>query len=148
MALTPDRIDPLQSLADELRAALGAHGRWKIRFHAAIEGQEVVLPLSSIISDRDCEVGRFLFERLSPAFRRSGPWRKCVDFHAEFHRSAWRIWQMAREGKREAALEAIGPGSRYAALSSILTSALLEWIEAVKSLEVMVSSATDSSNPI
>ena len=115
------------TLPDEIRGALGAHGRWKIRLHAAIEAGNGAFTVAEVEGEHLCDLGKFLHHRVPMAARRSGHWRRCMDLHAQFHKAAARALQMALDGKKEAALAEWEASGKMAALSRALTGELLDW---------------------
>jgi hypothetical protein len=62
--------------------------------------------------------GRYLFEMIS---------KKNISLHADFHKAAADVLELALAGKKEEAHAALARGSHFALLSSKLTTPMMEW---------------------
>jgi hypothetical protein len=106
--------------------ALLAHKEWKIRLESAIQtGQSDFNPVV-VKTDNACEFGKWLYG-LSSVDKSAMDFKTIKDLHAEFHKIAGDILQLAVSGQREEALKKLSFGGFYGVASSNLSTALYEW---------------------
>ena len=115
------------SLSDEIQEAIGAHGLWKGRLDTAIETGSCKFTVATVAQDSQCAFGKFLYSSTDPAIRNSAHWRTCLDLHSRFHQSAARVLQLALNGNKDAAQQAMDPQSDFFKLSRSLTAEMLKW---------------------
>ena len=83
--------------------------------------------MSSVAADSQCDFGKWLHgTAVTPAEKATPQYATVKTLHADFHKAAASVLQMAVTGKRADAEKAMGPTSPFAAISSKLTMALLE----------------------
>jgi hypothetical protein len=75
-----------------------------------------------------CEFGKWLAS-LPLTERLTGHYKQVSSLHAEFHVLASNILELALSGRTAEATSAMALGSRFAAVSSQLTMAVLAWKE-------------------
>ncbi|MGB6945331.1 MAG: methyl-accepting chemotaxis protein [Bryobacteraceae bacterium] len=115
-----------------LRSAINAHAAWTSRLRAAIGSRHLDIPVATVKVDNQCQFGKWLYgEQLSGEEKQTGHYRTVKQLHAEFHEAASAVAQFAISGQKEAAENAMNPGSEYARVSSALTGALNNWSAAV-----------------
>ena len=112
----------------ELDKAIAAHGMWKTRLKDAIEKGKIDKPAEMIRVDNRCTFGKWLYSpALNSVDKTSEHYKTVKDLHAEFHKTAARVVELALEGKRHEAEKMIGLDGEYAGVSSKLTSAMVGW---------------------
>ena len=114
-------------LHDEIRNAIGAHGLWKGRLQSAIDTSSSEYSAETIQRDDQCDFGKWMKGVTEPAIRNSEAYRKCLDLHRQFHKSAAGVLELAVTGKKEAAKKSMAMGSDFARMSAALTSAMMDW---------------------
>lgn len=112
----------------EIDKAIGAHGMWKARLRSAIDTGQVDMPVAKIRLDDQCAFGKWLIgPSLAAPEKLSAHDRKVKDLHAEFHRVAATVVEMAQGGQKAAAEKMTALGGRYAEVSGALTAAMMAW---------------------
>ncbi len=115
-----------------LRSAINAHAAWTSRLRAAIGSRHLDIPVATVKVDNQCQFGKWLYgEQLSGEEKQTGHYRTVKQLHAQFHEAASAVAHFAIAGQKEAAENAMSPGSEYARISSALTGALNHWSAAV-----------------
>jgi hypothetical protein len=61
--------------------------------------------------------------------KRSNGYQTCLALHRDFHAIAARVLSLALAGKKAEAERSMAVGGEYAAASSALTRAMMEWKE-------------------
>jgi methyl-accepting chemotaxis protein len=122
-----------ESLKEQIRLAIAAHGKWKTRLKTAIETGQIDTPVEIIARDNQCVFGKWLYapETTATVANAAGHrdyYQKVRDLHAKFHRSAARVVELALSGQNEEARSCLD--TDYAAISSELTRTLMEWEKA------------------
>ena len=85
--------------------------------------------VQGIRSHDTCEFGKWLAS-LPPSESSSQQCKKVAELHAEFHKAAAEVLEIALSGRREEGEAAISLGSRFLLISSDLTMAMSAWKEA------------------
>jgi Chemoreceptor zinc-binding domain len=112
----------------EIDKAIAAHGMWKTRLREAIERGKIDVPVDTIRLDNQCAFGKWLYSSaLNSVDKALEHYKTVKDLHAEFHKTAARVVELAFEGKRHEAEKMIGLDGEYAGISSKLTSAMVGW---------------------
>lgn len=121
------------SLQEEIKKAIGAHGLWKARLVAAIEtGKSEFVP-EKVCTDNQCDFGKWLYGvTITSADKTGSHYESVRKLHAEFHKIAAKILELALAGKKDEAKKMMDPGSEFASLSSKLTVAMTQWAGSVK----------------
>ncbi|MCC6208727.1 MAG: CZB domain-containing protein [Gammaproteobacteria bacterium] len=113
---------------DEIDKAIGAHGMWKSRLKQTIETGKSDTSVDTIRQDTQCNFGKWLNGgSLSAADKSSASYRTVRDLHAEFHKSAAHVAELAITGHKEEASKLLAFGGEFASVSSRLTSAMMDW---------------------
>jgi methyl-accepting chemotaxis protein len=108
--------------------AIGAHGMWKGRLKLAIESGKSELPVESIRTDNHCVFGQWLHGSTLTSADKASPHFKTVrDRHAEFHRTAARVVELAMSGDKTEASKMMSFNGEFTAISAKLTAAMMEW---------------------
>lgn len=118
---------------EELDKAIGAHGLWKARLKLAIDTGKTDTPVEIIRQDDQCAFGKWLYgPTLTSMDKSSRHFNAVRQLHAEFHRTAARVVQLAVSGKKAEANAMMAMNGEYAAISGKLTQAMMEWKKASK----------------
>ncbi|MFN3470324.1 MAG: CZB domain-containing protein [Novosphingobium sp.] len=114
------------ALVSQIEEAIGAHGLWKMRLRGAIRSGTCDLTVQEASGDCNCKFGKWLHDpAFAPAHKGGVPHRVVTRVHAEFHREAGRVLQLALAGDQAAADAAMaGP---FTETSEKLVRALLKW---------------------
>lgn len=115
-------------IAEALERAIAAHAKWKYRLMEAIDTGQSEWRIETVRTDDECEFGKWL-GNLPLSLRLSSDVQQVRELHGEFHMLASNVLELALSGQREEAAAAIAMGSRFAAVSSQLTMAVLHWKE-------------------
>ncbi len=108
--------------------AIGVHGAWKTRLRSAIAARHIEIPPAVIARENMCDFGKWLHSgELDNATRQSEIYRRVRTLHADFHRVASEVAQLALDGKTEEAEESMALNGAFALASAKLTGAMLEW---------------------
>lgn len=106
--------------------AVGAHGMWKNRLKTAIANGALEIPVETIRPDDQCVFGKWLYgPKLSDADKATASYRTVRDLHAEFHKTAAQVVELALAGNKEEADKLLH--GEFADASINLTSAMMEW---------------------
>jgi len=112
-----------------LNRALAAHSQWKLKLTNGIAGGGKDLDPSQIGLDNQCEFGKWLGAH-QPEARHRDAYSRVKMLHAQFHRVAGKVAQLAKEGKRAEAEQMMRLGGQYTDASAQLVTALTAWKKA------------------
>jgi hypothetical protein len=115
------------NLSQEIQKAVGAHSAWKLRLRTAAENGTSTFKVAAVAVDNQCDFGIFLHSVVDPATRKSTHFQTCNDLHARFHKTAALVLQLALDGRKEAAAQALSPQSDFDKISRALTLAMMKW---------------------
>jgi len=114
------------ALARQIDDAIGAHGLWKMRLRTAIRTHQSEVTPHEASGDCNCKFGKWLHDpAFDPSHRNGIPHSVITRVHAEFHREAGRVLQLALDGQDRAAGEALD--GTYTTTSEKLVRALMKW---------------------
>ena len=116
---------------EAIDAALTAHTQWKKRLHDALKTGQSEFQVAVVKRDNACQFGQWLYG-LSQEERNSDECKKVIELHAEFHKTAAEILDLALRGKKEEALTLLQFGGAYGIVSGRLVLALQAWKGKVK----------------
>ena len=117
------------SHAESIGNAIGAHAQWKLRLKTAIDTGKSEWTVERVSPDNLCDFGKWLYS-LPESDRKKENWQKIRALHAEFHREAAKVLNLALRGAQAEARELMAFGSAYAKVSSRLTWEMMEWRKA------------------
>ena len=126
------------NIVEALDHAIAAHAKWKYRLMDAINTGKSEWHVSDVRTDNACEFGKWL-SALPLSERLSEHCRKVRALHAEFHWLAADVLELALAGRKDEATAAMALRSRFAAVSSSLTMAVIAWKEAAASGRIAVN---------
>lgn len=113
-------------LVAQIDSAIGAHGLWKMQLRSAIRSGRSDMTVPQASGDCNCKFGQWLHDpAFDPSHRSTVPHTVISRVHAEFHREAGKVLQLALGGSGAAADAALeGP---FTEVSEKLVRALLKW---------------------
>lgn len=106
--------------------AISAHGMWKQRLRQAVTTGHSEWDPGTVRVDNQCDLGKWLYGEAAHWFSNDPCIENVRTLHAEFHREAARVLELALTGNRTEAEQAIGLGSPYSRVSATLVRALQE----------------------
>ena len=114
------------STKDAITKGIAAHGMWKQRLIDAIKtGQSEWTP-EIVCQDNQCEFGKWLYS-CSPVEKSSPHYNKILNLHADFHKTAAHVLELALKENTTEAEEKISAESEYATTSRTLTREMMDW---------------------
>jgi len=118
------------SIKDEIHKGIGAHGMWKHRITDAINTGKSEWSPPLVRQDNQCEFGKWL-HACQAGDKTPVHYDKVKELHAQFHKAAADVLQLALAGKKAEAEAAIALKSEYKMASSALTSQMMAWKKSV-----------------
>ena len=121
-------------LEDEIKKAIGDHGKWKKKLKSAVDTGKIDVNISTIRSDDYCDFGKWLHGPSTTASEKNSLYYQTVhDLHAAFHERAAQVAQHAVAGNKVAAMKMLGVNGEYIEASATLTTAMIDWLKEAKS---------------
>lgn len=114
----------------DLDTALNAHMQWKTRLENAVTSGKSEFQPDVVKKDDVCDFGRWLYTRPSDVMN-SEHYKKVKVLHAEFHKVAGSILQLALTGKTAEAKKALDTGGDYRHITGKLILAINTWKDAL-----------------
>lgn len=112
----------------EIDKAIGAHGMWKARLKQAIATGKADAPIDVIRKDNECAFGKWLYGPSLSAGEKGGAEYKAVrDLHAQFHKCAAQVAELAQGGKKAEAEAMLALNGAFSMASHNLTQAMMNW---------------------
>ena len=111
-------------MKEKIKKAISAHGAWRDRLSAAIATGKLETPLPNVKADNLCEFGKWLYGE-GATLSGSDRYARIKDLHAQFHKAAGDVAELALSGKKSEAGAAMA--GEYAAVSSKLTKEMTDW---------------------
>lgn len=115
------------SVYDEIDKAISAHGMWKHKLRSAIDTRECESTPDKVKMDNNCAFGKWLHERIDPSVKSSPYYSEIVNLHAQFHKEAGTILELALDGDKDQANKLMGLGQKFSKCSAALTRKMTEW---------------------
>ena len=115
------------SVHDEIDKAISAHGTWKQKLRRAVDTGECESTPEKVKMDNNCAFGKWLHERIDPSVKSSPYYSEVVSLHAQFHKEAGAILELALEGDKEQAKKLLSITGNFAKCSGALTRKMQEW---------------------
>jgi methyl-accepting chemotaxis protein len=121
----------------EIDKAIGAHGMWKNRLKQAIDTGNLEISVATIGAKDQCAFGKWLHgTTLSPHDKVSEHYKAVAELHAQFHKVAARVAELATAGKKSEAEKLLGSDSEFVSISTKLTAAMMAWKKSVTATPV------------
>lgn len=105
--------------------AIDAHRQWKVRLRQAIS-EHARLDAETICRDDRCVLGRWLYGEGGQRWGSRPTFRNLLERHAEFHQEAGKVARQINAGMYEDAERLIGSGSRFAGVSTEVSTLLTQ----------------------
>jgi hypothetical protein len=112
---------------DEIDKAIAAHGAWKDKLRSAIKTGECESTPARVKQDNNCSFGKWLHERVDPALRTTSHYQQVLRLHADFHREAGSILEIALRGGKDEANQRMQMGGTFVRTSAELTKTMRAW---------------------
>jgi hypothetical protein len=115
------------SFNEVINSAVAAHGQWKQKLRQAIDTGQCESTPEKVKQDNNCAFGKWLYDRIDSSAKSSVYYKDVVDLHAQFHREAGTILELALSGDKGQANEKMKLGSEFSKTSAALTTKMKEW---------------------
>ena len=121
-------------MIEEIYKAMDAHSMWRERLAKAIDDKHIEIPVETIKVDNQCAFGKWIYGGDIPEdIKSSEIFHNIISVHAEFHKEAAKIAELAINHKEEEAKELMKVDSRYDQLSKNLYQLLFQLKKQAKS---------------
>jgi hypothetical protein len=111
---------------EAIDAALSAHAQWRKRLENAISAGQSEFKVNIVKRDNSCQFGQWLYG-LPQGDKKSEDFNKVKALHADFHKTAGEILELALAGKKEEALKKLEYSGQYGQVTGKLILALNAW---------------------
>ncbi len=115
------------SVHDEIDKAVAAHGAWKQKLRSAIDTGKSESTPAKVKMDNNCSFGKWLYERIDPKAKGSPYYNDILKMHADFHKEAGAILELALKGNKDQANDLMKLGSNFSKISAKLTTTMKSW---------------------
>jgi methyl-accepting chemotaxis protein len=115
---------------EAIDSALTAHALWKKRLQDAVSTGKSEFKPETVRTDNACQFGQWLYG-LPLGDTKSESYLKVKTLHADFHKVAGDILQLALSGKKEEGLKKLEYGGEYGSITGKLVLALQSWKEKI-----------------
>lgn len=123
------------NLLEAIKKATGAHGAWKLKLTNAINGGKSEHNVTDVARDNLCEFGKWLYgDDIPENVSKTNEYEEIRKLHAEFHKTASHVLDLALKGKKEEAKAFMEQGGKYHNISSELISKLTSWKTKISSV--------------
>ncbi len=121
------------SLKDEIKKAIGDHGRWKKTLKAAVDTGKIDMQIPTIKSDSECGFGKWLHgPTITEKQRNSSHYQKVRELHAAFHEKAAKAAELAISGRKAHAMKMLEVSGEFTKASAALTTSMMAWLKEAK----------------
>ncbi len=121
------------SLKDEIKKAVGDHGRWKKMLKNAVDTGKMDVQLSEIKADNQCGFGKWLHgPTITEKQKNSSHYQKVRELHAVFHEKAAKAAELAISGKKAHAMKMLEVNGEFTTASAALTTSMMAWLKEAK----------------
>ena len=116
------------TIIDEIENAIQVHCAWADRLRVAINTGSCDLTPKTAGRDNVCAFGKWLYSAAIPDDAKSLPgYQNAITSHANFHKNAAKVLELALTGKKPEALQHMDTTSEYEISSVTLTLILRGW---------------------
>ncbi len=115
------------SVHDEIDKAIAAHGQWKVKLRNAIDTGTCESTPDKVKMDDNCSFGKWLNHRIDNSYKNTSLYKEVIDLHANFHKEAGTILELALNGNKDEANELMKIGGKFTSYSGQLTRKMKEW---------------------
>jgi hypothetical protein len=113
-------------MVEQIDKAVAAHGLWKTRLGQSIAGTLSLNP-GEIGVDNRCEFGKWLHSLGGTSAASDPHYKEVFELHKAFHKAAAEVVTKVIAGDKIGAKASVGLQGEYTAVSSRLTTKLVEW---------------------
>ncbi len=125
---------------EQITAAIAAHAMWKQRLRIAIQTGATDISVETIRVDNQCVFGKWLYsDSIPPRVKQSPEYQKVLKLHADFHKVAARVAELAISGRAAEAETLMKVNGEYAIASAQLTQAMTDWKKKVAALQTILT---------
>lgn len=118
------------SLEDEIKNAIGAHGKWKKKLKSAVDTGEIDIQIPTIKADNQCSFGKWLHgPTITKKQMSSDHYQRVRELHAIFHEKASKVAELAVSGNKAGALRMLEVNGEFSVASAALTTSMLAWLK-------------------
>lgn len=114
------------SYYDAINTAISGHAEWKQRLRSAIDTGKSEWSVDKVSPDNLCAFGKWLYS-LPTTEQQEERWKLVRALHADFHKEAAKVLDLALRGIKEDAKTLMSFDSAYAKTSAKLTWEMMEW---------------------
>lgn len=118
-------------IQDEIAKAIESHAHWKSKLRMAIELGVSEFTPDQVREDKNCMFGEWLHHYIEDAYRDTPEYREIVSLHANFHKEAGEILELALNGNAKEADRRMKIGGRFSAYSETLIRKMRAWQESL-----------------
>ncbi len=123
----------MSNIKNEISSAIAAHGQWKVRLKGAIDTGKIDIQIGTIKVDNACAFGKWFYgPTITTEIKSSNQYKTVKELHAQFHKEAAKVAELAIGGKKEEAEKSIGIHGEYGIISAKLTKAMMDWQASIK----------------
>jgi hypothetical protein len=120
-----------ESMINEIRTAIGAHGIWKLRLKTALTTGKVDFNAADLACDDKCDFGRWLHgPNIPPQVRSGGHYDVVRQKHADFHKALAQTVDAAMKGNT--ALSATLLDGAFEEKSRALAGEMQNWMKELR----------------
>ncbi|WNO08659.1 CZB domain-containing protein [Teredinibacter sp. KSP-S5-2] len=117
----------MMEVKEEIGKAITAHDHWKQKLRQAIDTGECESTPDRVKQDYNCSFGKWLHQRIDENQKHSEYYEAVVSIHADFHKEAGKILELALTGQKEKANALMRLGGDFSTISTKLTTLMKEW---------------------
>ncbi len=118
---------PPRSTPERLKAAISAHGSWKVRLHKVVATASSDIDVAVASRDDQCVFGKWIHLESGPEVRQNPRYPVVRDLHARFHQLAGRIIFDSTSGRHSQAVETVRFGGELDRLLAQLIGEINDW---------------------
>jgi hypothetical protein len=120
-------VMPNTDLTPQIRAAIAAHGGWKLKLKTAINTGQINVSPDEVACHTCCEFGQWLEgSQIHPLVKERKPYQVIHRLHREFHQSAGEVMRLVAVGDKRGAVSVLT--GEYAEKTEKLSRGLIKWM--------------------
>jgi hypothetical protein len=112
--------------SEQIDKGIAAHSQWKTRLNNAIKNGTSEYVPAIVSTDNACDFGKWLYGE-GKVLKSSPHYEEVKKLHADFHKEASIVLQLALSGQIEKAKEAMALKSTFYTVSSNMVLLLMKW---------------------
>ena len=103
--------------ADKIDAAIRAHAAWLTRLNTAVDKGGSEFKPDTVKVDNQCDFGKWLYGEGAATLRQAGAFDEIRDLHAQFHKRAGQILELAVSRQQGEARKLLDPTGDFMQIS-------------------------------